>query len=288
MTIPKIPVSVELLKKEGVKIYRMTTLDFQGNASFYVCAYLIDGLLIDCGHHHAKDEFLKILNLNEVEYGVLSHSHEDHYGAAYDLINKFNIPVYATKETVFMVHLKIWMPPERKLVWGIPTPVKVRELTNYEEITTKELKFKIIPSPGHCKNLISFFHEKKNLLFSTDAFINSQQSVIFNWENANQILETLKYFRTLKFKYMFLEDGNLATKKDLVEFINYWTDLKEKSQKFYDKGWSTKLIVKQLFGKESILKKLTGGDLSRENLIRSLINLPALNIRKTRKRRGKK
>jgi hypothetical protein len=120
-------------------------------------------------------------------------------------------------------------------------------------------------------------------LFSTDAFISSQQSVIFNWENANLMLETLKSFLKLNFKYLFLEDGTTAKMDDVKQLINYWSDIKVKSQDLNKKGNSTKEIVKQVFGKESILKKMTGGDMSRENLIRSLLCLNPIDQRKERK-----
>jgi glyoxylase-like metal-dependent hydrolase (beta-lactamase superfamily II) len=280
-----INVKVEVLEKESVQIYRMATLDLQGKPFMWVSAYLIDGLLIDCGHHHASIEFLKLLNHDILEYVVLSHHHEDHFGACNDLITKFNVPVYATKETAFLIRMNFHLPPERRLVWGTPAPTRVNHLKSLNEISTSRAKFKIIPSPGHCCNLISFYHKKKRLLFSTDSFIDSQQSVIFNWENANEMLETFKNFKRLKFKFMFLENGDLATPEALDDIVKYWTDLKFKSHELYHKGYGSKQIVKKIFGKESVFKKMTGGDLSRENLIRSLLNLAPLDIRYKRKKR---
>ncbi|GAG79247.1 unnamed protein product, partial [marine sediment metagenome] len=246
----------------------------------WVSSFLIDGLLIDFGHHHAKDAFLNILDLDKVEMCVLSHHHEDHIGACYDLTNKFNIPIYGNKETSFLTKLKIRIPPERMLVWGLPKPCIIQELPNLEEISTKKAKFKIIASPGHCFNLISFFHEKKRLLFSTDAFIDEKQNVIFNWENANVMLETLRKFKSLKPEFLFSANSNVFTQKSLDKLINYWIDIKTKSTELYNRGSNPKKIVKRLFGKESVLTMVTRGDMSRENLIRSLIGLkPIFNQR---------
>ena len=273
-------VKVEILEKESVKIYRMSTVDPQNKPLMWVSAFLIDGLLIDFGHHHAKDEFLKLLNFEEIEICVLSHHHEDHYGACYDLINKYNIPIYSTKETAFLVRFNLRLPPERLLVWGNPRPCVITPLLNLDEIITESAKFKIIPSPGHCNTLISFFHEKKRLLFSTDAFINTEQSVIFNWERANIILETLKNFKKLKPQYLFLEDGSLATISGIEKFINYWKTIKEQSLELHNQGITPKEIVKKIFNRESMLKRFTGGAISRENLIRSLLELSPINDRK--------
>ena len=271
---------VEVLKKETAKIYRMSTLDNQNNPIMWVSAFLIDGLLIDFGHYHAKDEFINLLNFNDIEKAVLSHQHEDHFGACYDLVNKYNLPIFTTKEIAFLVRLKIRLPSERIYAWGIPKPFVAKELTNLKEIKTTKATFEIIASPGHCYTLISFFHKKKRLLFSTDAFVSKNQSVIFNWEDALLMIETLGKFIKLKPKFLFLENGSLATLDDVTELINYWTSIKDQAENLYNQGIKTRLIVKHIFGKESFLKRATSGAMSRENLIKSLLKLPPVKDKK--------
>lgn len=283
-----IKIKVETFKKKSVHIFRMSTLDLHKKPVMWVSAFLIDGLLIDGGHHHARHELIKILPLEKIEYCVLSHHHEDHFGACHYLTKKFNIPIYSNITTAILVRMKLKLPPERRLTWGVPIPFKVSGLINPEEIKTSKAKFKVIPSPGHCSNLISFFHVKKRLLFSTDAFVNKKQSIIFNWEDANVMLDTFNHFKTLNFKYAFLEDGSLATSKDLDELITYWHELQQQSKNLYQNGFTSKQIVKRIFEKESIFKVMTGGDISRENLIRSLLRLPPLDKRKSRKTKAKK
>jgi ribonuclease/clavin/mitogillin len=282
-----ISVKVEEIDKESVKIYRMATLDLQNKPIIWVSAYLLDGLLIDCGHHHAREAFLQKVDFTNLEKCVLSHQHEDHYGACHELINRYNIPVYANIETKFLVRLKLRIPPERKLTWGTPKPCKVKLLPNNEIIETQKAEFEIIPSPGHCTNLISFFHKKKGLLFSTDSFIDERQNVIFNWENAIEMLNTFKRFKNLNPKFIFLEDGKMVTSNELNNLIDYWSSLKKQSEILYNQGINPKSIVKEIFGKESWLKVATGGDMSRENLIRSLLELPPIFKREKRKRKSK-
>jgi len=284
----ELKVKVETIEKEDVKIYRMATLDNQGKPVIWVSAFLVDGLLIDCGHHHARKEFLSILNMDKIEMAVLSHHHEDHFGAAKLLINEYNIPVYATKTTAFLIRPKILIPPERSLAWGTPDPCIVRELPNTNEINTSRGKFKIIPSPGHCRNLISFFQEDKRYLFSTDAIADKKQTVLFNWENANIILSTLQDFKSLNPKYVFSSSGKAFTVKDIDDLIKFWIDIKQQSIDLYRNGVKLSLIVKKIFGSESWMKRSTGGDISRENLIRSLLELPPIFKRRLHKTRKKK
>ena len=282
------PVVVEISEIESVIIYKMATLDLQGKPFMWVSAYLVDGLLIDCGFAHAKDDFLKVLDYSKIECCILSHHHEDHYGACHDLVIKRGIQVFSTLETAFLVRQNISIPPERKLVWGIPHPVVIQELPNNLYFNTEKSRFKIIPTPGHCKNLISIYDEKRRILFSTDAFINKKQTVIFNWEDANEMLRTFKKLHALNFRYILMEDGTLATRSDLRNLIEYWIRIKLQCKELHDSGLSSKQIVPEVFGKESSLKKMTGGDMSRENLIRSFLKLPPLDFRKRRKGRKKK
>jgi len=275
-------IKVEVLEKETVKIYRMSTMDLNNRPIMWVSAFLIDGLLIDFGHYHAKDKFIKLLNFREIEKCVLSHQHEDHFGACYDLVNKYNLPIYTTKETAFLVRLKIRIPPYRVLTWGIPEPFKAKVLPNLEEIKTTKATFKILTSPGHCHTLISLFHKRKRLLFPTDAFVSNNQSAIFNWEKALKMIETFKSFIELKPKYLFLENGSLATLSDVSQLIDYWTSVKEQAEDLYNQGIKIRVIVRHLFGQESFLKRATNGAMSRENLIRSLLELPPVKDKRIR------
>jgi glyoxylase-like metal-dependent hydrolase (beta-lactamase superfamily II) len=278
-----IKTTVEVLEENSVNIFRMSTLDPQGNPLLWVSSYLIDGLLIDFGHFHAKDQFLEALDFKEVEKCVLSHHHEDHIGACHDMIERYDVPIYATKETAFLARSRIWIPPERRISWGLPRPFEATLLPNSGSIKTDRAEFSIIPSPGHCRNLISFFHTEKRYLFSTDALISEEQTVIFNWENALEMLNTFQKFKRLDPKYIFLENGRVITIKELDELIESWTRLKARSETLYNDGLSPRKIVKEIFGEESWLKVATRGDMSRENLITSLLDLPPVFKRRKRK-----
>ncbi|MBD3338394.1 MAG: MBL fold metallo-hydrolase, partial [Candidatus Lokiarchaeota archaeon] len=137
----ELSVKIEIIEKEDVKIYRMATLDLQNNPILWVSAYLIDGLLIDCGHQHAKNEFIKRLDLKNVEKVILSHHHEDHVGACFDLIRKYKYPIYSNKETCFLLLPKIVIPPERMLTWGVHKPFKASLLKTPDYIKTSKGNF---------------------------------------------------------------------------------------------------------------------------------------------------
>lgn len=98
-------------------------------------------LIIDPG-----DEFDKIKNLvgNKQVLGILiTHHHFDHVGALNDLLNYKEVPV---------IDYKI----------------------NEENISIDKFKFKIIKTPGHTSDSITFYFEENNLMFVGDfVFKNS-------------------------------------------------------------------------------------------------------------------
>ncbi|MBD3254161.1 MAG: hypothetical protein GF383_03670 [Candidatus Lokiarchaeota archaeon] len=98
------------------------------------------------------------------------------------------------------------------------------------------------------------------------------------------MMETFKKLIKLNPKNILLEDGRIITTSELQELLDYWSFLKEESINLHNQGLSPRKIVKKIFGKESWLKTATGGDMSRENLIRSLLELPPLFKRKIRKK----
>ena len=101
-----IKIKVETLEKKSVQIFRMSTLDLHNKPVMWVSVFLIDGLLIDGGHHHARNELIKNLPFENIEYCVLSHHHEDHFGVCHYLIEKYNIPIYSNIATAFLVKMK--------------------------------------------------------------------------------------------------------------------------------------------------------------------------------------
>ena len=118
--------------------------------------------------------------------------------------------------------------------------------------------------------------------------VDKKQTVIFNWENANTILNTLHEFKALNPKFIFSSNGKVFTVKDIDDLIKYWTDIKHQSIDLYNDGMKLSRIVKKIFGSESWVKRTTGGDMSRENLIRSLLELPPIFKRRGPKTRKEK
>jgi glyoxylase-like metal-dependent hydrolase (beta-lactamase superfamily II) len=81
---------IETRRLNGVTQIKMAR-KINGKPSYWVSAYLVDGLLIDTGCSHCADEFAGCFDRGEVNLAVNTHYHEDHVGANKQLQYKFGI-----------------------------------------------------------------------------------------------------------------------------------------------------------------------------------------------------
>lgn len=71
----------------------LTVIDVGQSSSALVCAG-DSAALIDCGEKTASDSILSALSksgVKKLDYLILTHLHSDHYGSAYDVINKLGV-----------------------------------------------------------------------------------------------------------------------------------------------------------------------------------------------------
>lgn len=65
------------------------------NPGYSVCAYLVDGLLIDSGQAHTAEELTDFLKDKEIRTVVNTHYHEDHISANALLKERYGVELLA-------------------------------------------------------------------------------------------------------------------------------------------------------------------------------------------------
>ena len=247
--------------------------EYQGRVLYWTAAYLIDGLLIDTGCPHTAEELTGFLEGQHLDLAVNTHHHEDHVGANHQLRQRFKIPIMASRESAPLIAQSPRLLPYQELVWGYPVPTVVDILPGH--LDTKNYRFDVIETPGHCTGHVAFVEMTRGWCFTGDLFISREPKALRPEESIYEIARSMKKLVDLQTENLVLftglgnvvEDGRAA----LQSCIGYIHGLSQGVRALDRQGLSTSAMVNELFGRESVLAGLTDGHISSENVVRALL-----------------
>lgn len=154
-------------------------------------------VLVDAGMPYSSDE---IISAVEERYGVnkqpkaiiLTHGHFDHVGAIVELVNKWNVPVYAHElELPFLTGKESYPKPDPTVEGGSVAkmsfifPVDAINLGDHVKALPTDGTvpfmdgFQWIHTPGHTPGHISLFRERDGVLIVGDAFVTVKQEYLY-------------------------------------------------------------------------------------------------------------
>ncbi|MBD8067371.1 MBL fold metallo-hydrolase [Bacillus sp. PS06] len=160
-----------------------------GNAEHFV--------LIDAGMPHSADEINSIVQERFGEGSrpkaiLLTHGHFDHIGGIIELVNKWEVPVYAHQlELPFLKGEQSYPEPDPTVEGGMVAkmsamfPNEPINLSNHVQSlptdgTVPELPgWRWIHTPGHSPGHVSFFREEDHSLIVGDAFVTVRQDELY-------------------------------------------------------------------------------------------------------------
>lgn len=156
-----------------------------------------DFVLIDAGMPKSADEIISVV---EERYGsksrpkaiILTHGHFDHVGGIIELIERWDVPVYAhTLEIPFLSGKQNYPEPDPTVNNGLVakmSPIFPNEAINLggnlkvlpsDGSVPFMAGFRWIHTPGHSPGHISLFREKDRVLIAGDAFVTVKQESLY-------------------------------------------------------------------------------------------------------------
>ena len=236
-----------------------------------VCAYLVDGLLIDTGPSYTVKELTSFLEDKDLTIIVNTHHHEDHIAGNKILQDRFGVNILAHALAVDKIKQPAKLYPYQKEVWGYPVCSVATPLEN--EIRTKNHRFEVIHTPGHDRDHICLFDAKNGRLFSGDLFLGTRPSTSRPMEDNWQTVEDLKQIRELDANVIFSSSGLVLTNPNqrLEKVITALEDMGNRIQRLHEKGMTPHRIVEEIFGKESPKAELTQFQFSSENMVKCFL-----------------
>jgi glyoxylase-like metal-dependent hydrolase (beta-lactamase superfamily II) len=257
---------------------------------YWTSSFLVDGLLVDSGAPASIDEFRTFLgNLTPEQFPTqcfITHAHEDHAGGAKMLLDDFGIPSYASElARKFLLKEFILTPEYRKISWGdimLSTPT---EPIPIPQLITKSDKyhFDYLPMPGHAPCLISLIEKEMQWVFVGDAVIPKRKMLFGNTCNIHEDIHQI-YTSTQQLYQITQNMDQLRIfvagygEYDGLEFLqDRLKEIEDQHQLAFQlqaEGLPPKKIVRKMFHDESFIASFTHGELSRLNLVLSLLNWP--------------
>ncbi len=251
----------------------------------WTSCYLIDGLLIDTGAPGGVEDFRKFVNslgTQKIQACILTHTHEDHAGGAHMLQNEFNVPIYASEKAIPILKTGYTYPEYRQVVWGEDgvLPVDVKLLPNPISSMSGKYTFHIIPIPGHAPEQVALIEKQQEWVFVSDG-IQTKYKRIFGktsniQEDISQIYQSIRTLNQFTEGMMdltlFLPGGKLFGKDLISEKLEELWNLRQEVQELNSQGNSVDEIVRKIFGEQDIFALFTHGELSKKNLILSIIS----------------
>lgn len=249
--------------------------EYEGTVLYTMAAYYIDGLLIDTGPSHIASEVEKAFENIRVEQVVNTHHHEDHIGNN-DIFQNKGISIFAHPLAVPLIKdPSLWtakLLDYQKIAWGNPPSSNASELKEY--LNTSNYSFRVLHTPGHSYDHIALLEENEGWLFSGDLFLGEKVKMLRSDEEFYLSMDSLSKLINYNFDTIFCSSGRVFdnAKQRLQKKLDWWTELSDAVLSLSVRGYDAEYIRDHLLGEEFPIAALTEGDLSKLNLIKSILS----------------
>ena len=245
-----------------------------GRPLYWTAAYWLDGLLIDTGPACTAHELVRVLAKLPVRQIALTHGHEDHIGGLALLHERYpDAPIYAARQTAPLIEdpTLLAMQKYRQLLWGKPKPVTgVRTFDEIDDVLrTPEYTLRVVETPGHTRDHVSFFEPRYRWAFCGDAYIGGRDVAWAPEFDMFAIVSSMRTLASLRPERLFPGSGRVRRTPlpELQGKIGDLIQLANEVLKLETAGCSVPEMVDKLFDGEPRLRLWTMGHFSAANLI---------------------
>lgn len=258
------------LEEHGEVTFIRTARALLGQPLFWGGAYLVDGLLIDCGPPATAREFVKALEGRRVEGLVVTHHHEDHFGSAALLGKDRGLVPRVHSAGVPLLERGFPVEVYRRLTWGKPANVRAEPLG--AEVRSRTLRFEVVHTPGHSADHVCFFEPERGWLFTGDLFLAERLRYLRSDEDLGALIDSLKRVSGLPLQEVFcahrgpVQDGPAALRRKAENLEALWGRVLDLLRRGFPEGE----VARRAVGPEGPLTWLSTGRFSARNFVRAV------------------
>jgi glyoxylase-like metal-dependent hydrolase (beta-lactamase superfamily II) len=248
-------------------VRRLRLRNWRGTAVGYeVSAYLLDDVLVDTGFAHARAPMLEAVRVLRPRGVVVTHWHEDHAG---------NAPALAATGLPMLMHeaceAQLRSHPAirlyRRVVWG-RTPILSQAIEPFDPAPLA-----VLPAPGHSADHMVVWDAERRILVSGDLFLGVKVRIAHDHESPRTLVATLRQMAALEPRLLLdAHRGVVADGAAQLRAKADWTEEMIASiERLAAEGVGVDGIVRRLFGGESLVGWVSGGEYSRAGFVRAVI-----------------
>jgi glyoxylase-like metal-dependent hydrolase (beta-lactamase superfamily II) len=228
-------------------------------------AYLVRGLLIDCGFHAAHRHVSDLLTRERPRGVFITHYHEDHGGNIEEVARR-GIPIAGAGETLSKLRAPERIRVYRRATWGT-APALRSVVTPFVDADLE-----LVAAPGHSFDHHVVWDASSGTLFGGDLYLGVKVRVAHPGEDPRLLARTLRRVAALGPVRLF--DAHRGFVPNPVPLLLAKADWTEETIAAIEQriaaGAPDSAIVRELFDGESLPGYLSGGDYSRTNFIRAV------------------
>jgi glyoxylase-like metal-dependent hydrolase (beta-lactamase superfamily II) len=229
-----------------------------------VSAYVVRGILVDSGFHHARRPFTDAIESIGVRGCIVTHWHEDHSGNAV-LLARRGVPLKLRADTERILRRRPAIALYRRVTWGRPPALDV-------SLVAFDLDgLECIPTPGHSEDHQVVWDSSTETLFSGDLWLGVRARSVHPSENPYVLLDSLRRVAALRPRRMFDAHRGLVDRATaaIERKIQWLGDAVATIEDRIAEGWNDRAITKELGG-DGWLGVATEGEYTTTNLVRAV------------------
>lgn len=236
-------------------------------AGLSVSAFLVRGVLIDCGFPSLEMEVTRLLSSEQLRGVVVTHWHEDHAGNA-ELVASRGIPMAASSATLAIIRNPAPIAPYRRFTWGSPRALQSPVTPFFPD------DLQLVSTPGHSRDHLAVWDPESESLFSGDLFLGVKVRVAHHDEAPRATVQSLRRILALAPRRLFDGHRGLIERPSgaLQAKIDWMEETIGRIEGAAADGRSEQEIARAVLGRRDLMDLISGGEYSRRSLVHAVLH----------------